>query len=145
MDRSPFRGSCFFSSRSVSRVLYPGRPQWGRFPDLYHLSDRPTPRHRASNPYQPVYMVFQPKRRTVSGVATGTGEILPHLLTLTPSDESVRGGYFLLRCYTLTNIFLPKVWRSVLPGLSFLRTPVAADRRTIERPAELLQNYKIIN
>ncbi len=91
MDRSPFRGSCFFSSRSVSRVLYPGRPQWGRFPDLYHLSDRPTPRHRASNPYQPVYMVFQPKRRTASGVTTGTGELLPHLLTLT-LPRRIRAG-----------------------------------------------------
>ncbi|KPL11821.1 MAG: hypothetical protein AMS26_19440 [Bacteroides sp. SM23_62] len=73
-------------------------------------------------------MVFQPKRRTASGVTTGTGEILPHLLTLTPSDESVRGGYFLLRYYTLTDIFLPKVWRSVLPGLSFLFTPLPGSK-----------------
>ncbi len=65
-------------------------------------------------------MVFQPKRRTASSVTTGAGELLPHLLTLTPSDASARGGYFLLRYYTLTDIFLSKVWCSVLPGLSFL-------------------------
>jgi hypothetical protein len=90
----------------------------GAIRDLYHLSDRPTPRHRASNPCQPVYMVFQPRRRASSGVTPGHGELLPHLLTLTPAD---RGGYFLPRFYALSNIFLPEVWRSLLPGLSFPR------------------------
>jgi hypothetical protein len=50
----------------------------------------------------PVYMVFQPIRRTARDVATPAGELLPHLFTLIrqPAD-----GYFLLRCYTLADIF----------------------------------------
>lgn len=63
---------------------------------------RPTPRHRTSNPFKPVYMVFQPIRCTASCVATGTGELLPPLFTLIPTD---RDGYFLLHCYTLADIF----------------------------------------
>jgi hypothetical protein len=47
-------------------------------------------------------MVFQPIRRTAPGVATGTGELLPPLFTLiTPKYD----GYFLLRYYTLADIF----------------------------------------
>lgn len=48
-------------------------------------------------------MAFQPMRRTASRVTTGTGELLPHLFTLI----TTRGhdGYFLLRCYTLADIF----------------------------------------
>lgn len=63
---------------------------------------RPTPRHRASNPQSPVYMVFQPIRCTASCVATGTSELLPHLFTLIPD---IRDGYFLLHFYTLADIF----------------------------------------
>jgi len=47
-------------------------------------------------------MVFQPIRCTASRVATGTGELLPHLFTLIPTD---RDGYFLLHYYTLADIF----------------------------------------
>lgn len=49
-------------------------------------------------------MVFQPIRCTASGVATGTGELLPHLFTL--SLTRGQGGHFLLHYYTLTDIFL---------------------------------------
>ena len=34
--------------------------------------------------------------------------------------KRLQGGFFLLRYHTLTDIFLSKVWRSVLPGLSSL-------------------------
>jgi len=45
---------------------------------------RPTPRQgRAA--LKPVYMVFQPIRRTAPAVASRTGELLPHLFTLIPS------------------------------------------------------------
>ena len=43
---------------------------------------RPTPRQERAI-LKPVYMVFQPIRRTAPGVTTGTGELLPHLFTLT--------------------------------------------------------------
>jgi len=43
-------------------------------------------------------------RCTASCVTTGTGELLPHLFTLAPSI-TIRGGYFLLHCYTLADIF----------------------------------------
>jgi len=49
-----------------------------------------------------MYMAFQPLRDTAKLIAQLTGGLLPHLLTLTPSN---RGGYFLLSYYTLTNIF----------------------------------------
>ncbi len=47
-------------------------------------------------------MVFQPMRRTAPGITAGTGELLPHLFTLI---RRLADGYFLLRYYTLTNIF----------------------------------------
>ena len=55
-------------------------------------------------PFKPVYMVFQPIRCTAPGVATRTGELLPHLFTLPPTVQP-GDGYFLLHYYTLTDIF----------------------------------------
>ena len=75
-------------------------------PDIAVRIIRPTPRHRASSPYKPVYMVFQPIRRTASCITAGTGELLPHLFTLAPLSEAEGGGYFLLHYYTLADIFL---------------------------------------
>jgi hypothetical protein len=63
---------------------------------------RPTPR-RERAALKPVYMVFQPIRRTAPAVASRTGELLPHLFTLV---RQMADGYFLLRYYTLTDIFL---------------------------------------
>ena len=48
-------------------------------------------------------MVLHPIRRTASDVTTRTGGLLPHLFTLTYPEG--RGGYFLLRYYTLASIF----------------------------------------
>jgi hypothetical protein len=61
-------------------------------------------------------MVFQPARQTAIPVTRNTGELLPHLFTL--SLKQVQGGYFLFRFYTLTDIFLSEVRCSLLPGLS---------------------------
>jgi len=47
-------------------------------------------------------MILQPIRRTALNVTTQTGELLPHLFTLTPINRS---GYFLLRYSALTNSF----------------------------------------
>ena len=49
-----------------------------------------------------VYMILQPIRRTALNVTTQTGELLPHLFTLTPINRS---GYFLLRYSALANSF----------------------------------------
>ena len=97
------------SSRPVSRILYPFRQNRNELLSFIlplHCckdhSDLP-PRYRASNPKIPVYMVFQPIRRTATNVTTGTGELLPHLFTLIL--RQAQDGYFLLRYYTLTDIF----------------------------------------
>jgi hypothetical protein len=68
-------------------------------------------------------MVFQPIRCTASGIAAGTGELLPPLFTLIPLSEAEGDGYFLLHFYTLTDIFplgsmVPCVVRTFLPALS---------------------------
>ncbi len=69
----------------------------------HHWRDHTTyPPASDEQPLKPVYMVFQPIRCTASGIASGTGELLPRLFTLIPS---ARDGYFLLHCYTLTDIF----------------------------------------
>ena len=49
-------------------------------------------------------MVLQLVRRTATSVARHTGGLLPRLFTLIP-QTSLRNGYFLLRYYTLTDIF----------------------------------------
>ena len=57
----------------------------------------------------PIYMTLQPIRRTASSVAKRSGELLPHLFTLTTPKH---GGYFLLRysnlaaCFPLRSIVL---------------------------------------
>ena len=68
-------------------------------------------------------MVFQPIRRTAPAVANKTGELLPHLFTLIPLSEAEGDGYFLLRYYTLADIFplgsmVLCVARTFLPALS---------------------------
>ena len=50
-----------------------------------------------------VYVILQPIRRTASDVTTRSGELLPHLFTLTPTSRS---GFSLLRYSALTNSFL---------------------------------------
>ena len=79
------------------------------------------PPARASSPQTPVYMVFQPIRCTAPGVATGTGEPLPHLFTNSPPRR--RGCRSLLHCYTLSDIFplgrmVLSVARTFLPGIN---------------------------
>ena len=49
-------------------------------------------------------MVLQLVRRTATSVARHTGGLLPRLFTLIP-QTSLRNGYFLLRYYTLADIF----------------------------------------
>jgi hypothetical protein len=83
---------------------------------------RPTPR-RERAALKPVYMVFQPIRRTAPAVASKTGELLPHLFTLIPLSEAKGDGHFLLRYYILTDIFplgsmVLCVARTFLPALS---------------------------
>ena len=73
----------------------------------YHYRAHTTyPPASDEQPCLPVYMVFQLIRCTAHDVATLTGKLLPHLFTLTPLSEAEGGGYFLLHCYTLADIFL---------------------------------------
>jgi len=68
-----------------------------------------------------IYMALQPVRRTAPDIAAGTGALLPHLFTRSPTiDTQYRDGYFLLRCYPLSKIFplrstAPCVARTFLP------------------------------
>ena len=76
----------FFAANPISRVLLRGL-----YRVLYHLStiavtrnlQRPTPRHRASNPHRSVYMALQPVRRTAEVYHYLRGGLLPRLFTLT--------------------------------------------------------------
>lgn len=79
------------SSRFVSRILYPG---YAGIPVIY-LCDLPLPvfaltrsKRAALYPSQAketgMYLILQPIRRTASGIAAGTGKLLPYLLTFTP-------------------------------------------------------------
>ncbi len=52
--------------------------------------------------HAPVYMIFQPIRRTARDITATTGGLLPHLFTLTTENH---GGYFLLHYSALTNCF----------------------------------------
>jgi len=49
-----------------------------------------------------IYMALQPMRRTAPDITARTGGLLPRLFTLIPTN---RDGYFLLHCYTLSDIF----------------------------------------
>ena len=77
-----------FFANPVSRVLLRTRKCV-----LYHLStiavtrnlQRPTPRHRASNPHLSVYTALQPVRRTAGAYRYLRGGLLPRLFTLTPA------------------------------------------------------------
>ena len=82
----------------------------------------------------PVYMVFQPIRRTASAVASRTGELLPHLFTHSPALS--RDGHFLLRYYTLADIF-PLRSMVLCAVRTFLTTLSEAEDGTMEQPAAL--------
>jgi hypothetical protein len=67
------------SSKPISRILF---PVWLNIPVFHHLSGRSTPRYQASSPQAPVYVIFQPVRRTAGNVTITAGRLLPCLLTL---------------------------------------------------------------
>jgi hypothetical protein len=80
-----------FCSRPVSRFLYGSRlcERFGnRFPSFistmhYCIAHTTYPPALDEQSLKPVYMVFQPIRRTARNVAITAGELLPHLFTLT--------------------------------------------------------------
>ena len=63
-------------------------------PVFHHLSCRSTPRHQASSPQAPVYVIFQHVRRTAGDVAITAGRLLPCLLTLTRLRSGFGGRFF---------------------------------------------------
>jgi len=93
------------NSRSVSRVLYficiKAFVIYLEQMSPFASSNLPPDIGRATL-HASVYVILQPIRRTALNVATQTGELLPHLFTLTPKNRS---GYFLLRYSALTNSF----------------------------------------
>jgi hypothetical protein len=104
---------------------------------------RPTPR-RERAALKPVYMVFQPIRRTAPAVASRTGELLPHLFTLIPIN---RDGYFLLHYYTLADIF-PLGSMVLFVARTFLSALSEAEERndgTACCPAKIRQIFLILS
>lgn len=107
---------------------------------------RPTLLIRASSPQTQVYMALQPKRFTQSAVTNTTRELLPHVFTFT--CRSLGGGGLLPSFDKTTarqSIFcgtfcvkrhpsFPKVWRSMLSGLS--SPEGATDRFALQRYAK---------
>jgi hypothetical protein len=98
MDRSPrLTGSCFISSRSVSRVLYPGCPTWGHFgSSIIYLVDLPPGIRRAALNSRYTWS-FSPGggRQPVS-----PPEPVSSYLTFSPlpfTGKPIWGGYFLPR------------------------------------------------
>lgn len=69
-------------------------------------------------------MVFQLARGTAPHIAIQTGELLPHLLTLTLS-----GGYFLLPYFALTDSF-PLGNAMLCVARTFLFLPEGSQRQT---------------
>ena len=69
------------------------------------LSDLPLDIGRAIL-HASVYMILQPIRRTAKSVTTLTGELLPHLFTLTLPEQ--QGGCFLLRYSALADASVRK-------------------------------------
>lgn len=76
------------SSKPVSRIL---SPLSSRKLDSHHLSSRSTPRYRTGRPQAPVYVIFQPARRTAGNVTIAAGGLLLHLLTFTRRSFSEGG------------------------------------------------------
>ena len=144
MDRSPLlTGSCFISSRSVSRVLYPVCPTWGHFgSSIIYLFDLPPGIGRAALNSRYTWS-FSPGggRQPVS-----PPEPVSSYLTFSPlpfTGKPVRGGYFLPRCLC-PHKHLPRGSLVLCAARTFLsQIIVNEDSGTIERPAGLLQNYEI--
>ena len=60
----------------------PEEGKWVKAKEIVDISGLPPGIGRAIL-HAPVYMTLQPIRRTASRIATGPGELLPHLFTLT--------------------------------------------------------------
>lgn len=130
------------SSKSVSRILFPELVRVLSFIcaiDPFRLLHEQNQSGQLCIPCRGetgMYLILQPIRRTASGIATGTGKLLPYLLTFThrslaKADCSVivlasTGSYFLLRYHVLTDIFFSEEWCPLLSGLS---SPPEAERQ----------------
>ena len=133
-------------SRPVSRVLF----CIAKAMSFHHLSGpviterlwRPTPpdfaRIRASSPVSrrtgksEYTWSYNPQVCTAHGVTTMTGELLPHLFTLTLTN-TCQGGYFLFQNYVLTDIF-PLGSMVLCVARTFL---LPHSRKAMERPAAM--------
>jgi len=126
------------TSRSISRVLFLHKQVFVIYLDLLSptsSSDLPPDIGRAIL-HTPVYMVLQLARGTAPDITTGTGELLPHLFTLTP--DQIRSGYFLLPYSTLTDSF-PLGNTMLCIARTFLPLP----RIVSDKPTYCCFGYKI--
>jgi len=77
-------------------------------------------------------MALQPKRQTAIGIATNTGELLPHLLTIALTASISAVIFFSVTIPSRVSP-LSGVWSSLLPGLSLPTINVG----TMEQPTAL--------
>lgn len=114
------------SSKSVSRILFPELVRVLSFIcaiDPFRLLHEQNQSGQLCIPCRGetgMYLILQPIRRTASGIATGTGKLLPHLLTFTRQSlvktgcpaiiHVLTGSCFLLLFYVLADIFFSEEW-----------------------------------
>ncbi len=142
-------GASTCCSRPVSRVLYGSvfcKRISNRFPSFilsqHHCGDRTTyPPASDEQPLLPVYMVFQPIRCTASGVAIGTGELLPRLFTLTPLLQNVKPGRLFSVTLLYPHGYLPVRKHGALCCPDFPSRFSLRKSGTMERPAAM-QRYE---
>jgi len=137
-----FAGSCFISSRSVSRVLYPGSPTWGASgSSIIYLLDLPPGIGRATLISRYTWS-FSPEGGRLS---VSPPEPVSSYLTFSPLHPPGKpgwSGYFLPRCLCPRE-HLPPGSLVLCTARTFLSSiHLSVDRGTIERPAGLLQNYR---
>lgn len=126
------------SSGAISRVLYPwavthptGVCHLSRMVVTYHLV-RSTLRLGRATLVASVYMTLQPIGCTAACIATHSGELLPHLFTITAGDRVLRGCHSLLHLPTLTDSF-PLGSMALCVARTFLTRP-SATKEVRDRP-----------
>ena len=131
------------SSGAISRVLYPwavthptGVCHLSGMVVTYHLV-RSTLRLGRATLVASVYMTLQPIGCTAACIATHSGELLPHLFTITAGERVLRGCHSLLHLPTLADSF-PLGSMALCVARTFLTRPSAQDQRGARQTAPLL-------
>ena len=132
------------SSGAISRVLYPwavthptGVCHLSGMVVTYHLV-RSTLRLGRATLVASVYMTLQPIGCTAACIATHSGELLPHLFTITAGERVLRGCHSLLHLPTLADSF-PLGSMALCVARTFLTRPSAQGPKgcATDRPTAL--------